>query len=1582
VNWGGSPRVTTFISDTEITASITDADLASIGQVAVTVTNPAPGGGTSIGITFTINNPSHALTSLSAPSRPAGSQTSNGPVISSGSLNPVWTKLMPAIGSPGTLPPPRSGHSAVYDSENRVMIVFGGDVGTPAHPVPANDVWVLENATSGSPIWSQPHLAPGPLPPARIAHTAVYDSTHNRMIMFGGRDANGAVPNDVWVLENADGTGSPGVASWSKLAIAVAGSPVARHHHTAIYDSSSNSMVIFGGVMNGAPVFEIWVLSNANGMGGPPAWMQIFPIGQIPAKDGHTAIYDTSGSSDRMIVFSGGPDLVPDVWVLSNPLSITRAWTRLNPSGNPQLDAAVRASVRGWVHWSAKAASVPGAFLDEVDALVAADVNNPQTGLSTVADDTLTPEKRPHPIVIQVSGWDTSTQDDPSQDLRHIAGVAMLMRKSGSPPSHWRCLNAADITVTYQGTSPGYSALLLDKFVPSRLQYRNKMKDPFLAYDNHPLIAKSPATGLQGQFQGGMGLWTPNTTYNVGDVVGDTRGHRQECTQKGISGSDQPNWDNAGTTTTGDGTVLWTDRGKKVSLFTYAPSKGLYGKLYGLVFGTTYEFAPFAIGHGGAMPREIEQALNSSPPAEIQFDDRWGTVIRQVPYYRRVPVGHIRVVPPPEDGSPGSPYDWSPNPTNTQWPVIPPTVYPLVRDLGLMGSGGTSASPQDSTSSGDKTPLLLLPFANSGKVSFNVLPPVTDINTWDRWVADGSVYGADTATTRKAVWAAFHRDSVPGPDGEDFNAATNRIGDPAVGKLLFQVEQYDPGQDLWTPVGTDQWMGVSYPSAKSPYDSDAAWQSVWSSPIPVTVQSSPDTFFHFPPTTNGTLTISIPAGRIARLTVTPLVKATDYSTRFEPNMFLATSYTNAGTQYESVGINYQALDVDKQSFPKFTLLMECPTTTAVDPTGHFSINFDENSRQLNVTLSKLMTQFSSVGKFEIHRQDWRWLGRPLPALPAADLWHPSTTYGLGNIVRDPQGHQQKCTQAGISGVNPPNWNDAGGASPMDGTVMWTDLGKWTQEDMEGLAFFDLDLWQPNTVYRLGNDVNDMQGHKQQCTQAGTSGSTPPNWNDAGGTSPLDGTVLWSDQGEWTIEDWEDVAFYERLPSEYRLSDRRFNISAGDSLELTSIDLSGDLRCQYIRFIVQAHNRYEDMQGFRTTAPSIPDWKGICVPRALSMPKAAKPMMRLVLPIVQRSAFDLLGIANDTWYRLGGLGETLTARIQPVLGSKVATIVFSGSPGVQDPIAVDEFGGDNGVVYLDSGVPLTLAIGSPADELQAGEYYVVTHAVSPSDITAQYFFSEADAGVNVVISYNQLDQHGRQHYEYGPDQIVDGSAATLPVPTILMEPMGATLDDASIAAPTFSNTYFKGSLVTDSSNRTSWNQFKVQFRRELQPFGAVDVPTVVSDWTDAMWVQTIPDSATFKTAAGPIQLAGMMATWTAASPNGPAPVIVTPTVLPTGPTAASPSTPLFELWYVVTQRITDASGNPAEVYLAPVNNSAPADPLFVLSSTGKFNLRIVEVQKSSAALNRAPFTFDDVIYQKGQDEMVRIVRISPPIPISH
>ena len=72
VNWNGAALATTFVSSSQLTATVPASDIATGGTASVTVVTPSPGGGTSNAQTFTINNPAPVLSSISPTSTDAG----------------------------------------------------------------------------------------------------------------------------------------------------------------------------------------------------------------------------------------------------------------------------------------------------------------------------------------------------------------------------------------------------------------------------------------------------------------------------------------------------------------------------------------------------------------------------------------------------------------------------------------------------------------------------------------------------------------------------------------------------------------------------------------------------------------------------------------------------------------------------------------------------------------------------------------------------------------------------------------------------------------------------------------------------------------------------------------------------------------------------------------------------------------------------------------------------------------------------------------------------------------------------------------------------------------------------------------------------------------------------------------------------------------------------------------------------------------------------------------------------------------------------------------------------------------------
>ena len=91
INWNGTPLTTVFISSLQLTASVSNTLVATAGTAPVTVITPAPGGGTSNSLPFTItavgNNPVPTLVSISPSAITAGAATFTLTVTGSNFIN-------------------------------------------------------------------------------------------------------------------------------------------------------------------------------------------------------------------------------------------------------------------------------------------------------------------------------------------------------------------------------------------------------------------------------------------------------------------------------------------------------------------------------------------------------------------------------------------------------------------------------------------------------------------------------------------------------------------------------------------------------------------------------------------------------------------------------------------------------------------------------------------------------------------------------------------------------------------------------------------------------------------------------------------------------------------------------------------------------------------------------------------------------------------------------------------------------------------------------------------------------------------------------------------------------------------------------------------------------------------------------------------------------------------------------------------------------------------------------------------------------------------------------------------------------
>ena len=82
--FNGSPRVTTYVSPTQVTVVIPYTDLATPGKFNLTTFNPGPGGGSSAASTLEVDNPVPVITSFSPSSLATGSPAQTITVVGTG----------------------------------------------------------------------------------------------------------------------------------------------------------------------------------------------------------------------------------------------------------------------------------------------------------------------------------------------------------------------------------------------------------------------------------------------------------------------------------------------------------------------------------------------------------------------------------------------------------------------------------------------------------------------------------------------------------------------------------------------------------------------------------------------------------------------------------------------------------------------------------------------------------------------------------------------------------------------------------------------------------------------------------------------------------------------------------------------------------------------------------------------------------------------------------------------------------------------------------------------------------------------------------------------------------------------------------------------------------------------------------------------------------------------------------------------------------------------------------------------------------------------------------------------------------
>lgn len=173
-------------------------------------------------------------------------------------------------------PTPRRAHAMAFDSTRQRVVLFGGETGEPATTF-LNDTWEWNGE-----VWNQV-ADTGPRP--RRGHAITFDSARQRIVLFGGFVFEQAATflNDTWEW-NGD--------VWTQVADTGA-SP--RHGHAMAYDSLRQRTVLFAGVSPDGLGNDTWEWDGG-------AWTQVADTGPAPRVT-HAIAYDSV--RHRVVLFGG-----------------------------------------------------------------------------------------------------------------------------------------------------------------------------------------------------------------------------------------------------------------------------------------------------------------------------------------------------------------------------------------------------------------------------------------------------------------------------------------------------------------------------------------------------------------------------------------------------------------------------------------------------------------------------------------------------------------------------------------------------------------------------------------------------------------------------------------------------------------------------------------------------------------------------------------------------------------------------------------------------------------------------------------------------------------------------------------------------------------------------------------------------------------------------------------------------------------------------------------------------------------------------------------------------------------------------
>ena len=202
----------------------------------------------------------------------------------------------------------------------RAKLASGTYNGNLQFSSPPEIALVSASITIGALTWQQVAVGIGK-PPTRQSHSAIVDSISERLIIFGGWDF-GAERNDIWTFDLV-------TSQWSRPYL-LGTPPSPRAAHSACYDPVDRSMLIFGGIRANFTPTILGDLIRLNLV--TDRWETLGINDPKPEpRFNHTAIYDPV--EGEMVIYGGSQadTTFGDVWRFSFARS---SWSKVSTVGS------------------------------------------------------------------------------------------------------------------------------------------------------------------------------------------------------------------------------------------------------------------------------------------------------------------------------------------------------------------------------------------------------------------------------------------------------------------------------------------------------------------------------------------------------------------------------------------------------------------------------------------------------------------------------------------------------------------------------------------------------------------------------------------------------------------------------------------------------------------------------------------------------------------------------------------------------------------------------------------------------------------------------------------------------------------------------------------------------------------------------------------------------------------------------------------------------------------------------------------------------------------------------------------------